>query len=717
MRLPKLLLAAFAVTVFLGSPLYFYKTDVLAAGTGSTVIDDTALLPGQWVADKEVTFTGKLAARSRDVLNWVIRNYEWSEVGTGNANPFTDIWVRISTIVYTLLFLFILAAAFLIIITRGESITVRRFIPRFVFVLILVYLSFAIVQFIFFVTDLTQGFFLRKVGSNDFIQAEDLLNISWDYQKFKGLRRLSEVGEYDESAIVSLILTKLTAATYFAVFIILTIRKVILWFFLVVSPVFPLLLFFSPIRNTAKIWIGEFFRWVLYAPLFAIFLAGLVQLWSKSVNGVPLALDTSKAGSVPDIVYPTSINILLAGPNQTLSAANSLNLPDTFILYVVALLMIWMVIVIPFILLKIFLDYLNSVSLQDNNVVRYLMNVARPSHPPAPAPPHVTVSPKPTFPPTPSPIKPPGFGFAGMARELPRFTDKPMFIGNYQDKDVIVEALKSANLSIPTIRDISRLEAAMLSSNSITKEQVNKLNESLKRIGGTSKITNQVEKEQFIKIKEKLAQESGAGNAVASSIIEATKMPFSARIPAVNSVQNVNLDDYEEIKKTWEENYKTLEPPADVDGSPRTRKEWLQDEVTRIPKAIELLLSKTQEEENQGKQMVSSILPFLLLGGFSKAEVVAYLKAKLEAAKVELAQIEKEEGEEYVTIEAKKKEEPKTMTLEAEVPKETEDPAGKKESEKNLLGEEAPKYMPDKDKEEPVETVKMGDRDDNKNNP
>lgn len=154
---------------------------------------------------------------------------------------------------------------------------------------------------------------------------------------------------------------------------ILLVRKIILWFFIIISPVFPLLLFYKPIRNTAKIWIGEFFRWLLYAPLFAIFLHGLVVVWQK---GIPLYFPQIAQGlpQAGEVVYPTAINILLGGPGQAISMTNSVNLSNTFALYVVALLMLWVVILLPFLLLKIFLDYLATLSLDGNVLFKQFAN-------------------------------------------------------------------------------------------------------------------------------------------------------------------------------------------------------------------------------------------------------------------------------------------------------------------------------------------------------
>ncbi len=85
---------------------------------------------------------------------------------------------------------------------------------------------------------------------------------------------------------------------------------------------------------------------------------------------IPLGFDFSKIGQVAgtDVIYPTAINILLGGPGQELGISNSVNLRDTFALYVVALLMLWVVILLPFLLLQIFLDYMSGLSLSGNPV-------------------------------------------------------------------------------------------------------------------------------------------------------------------------------------------------------------------------------------------------------------------------------------------------------------------------------------------------------------
>lgn len=630
-----------------------------------------------WVVDKDVTFAGKVAARSNDLLNWVISNYKWASIDPAKVNPFNAIWISIRNITYILLAFFILAGAVLMIVTRGRSITVRRFIPRFILTAVLIFFSFSIVNTLYFFTDIIQGFFFRIEGR--FINSGDLLNVAFDYKDFVGYR-LPDTSN-DESVFMSLLMVKLTAITYYAMFIILIVRKVILWFFIVVSPIFPLLLLFSPLRNSAKIWVGEFFRWLLYAPLFAILLSGLVALWK-----IYIPLDLTHNGEAK---YPTAISILLGGPKQSVSLENSLNSTDTFIQYVVALLMLWMVMIIPFLLLKIFLDYFHNYSLTESNIVKYLAQTSSP----------ILSKYGLTRGPTPGTGPQPSNGSTGLAKSLPIFTHSAINelqrnmeetnarnqsmidtslqstfsqnlagnvnVGSINVPEVNADLLNLSNLSLPSMRDISRYEGALLSGRGYGKDEANKIYEALNRLSGKSPITTPAERERFTAIREKIVKESQSGNSVANSILAASMAGGDTPLPEKNSVQQVNLDDYEEVKNIWQENYRKIDPPAGPDGNPRDRKSWLKEEVKKIPEVIDLLLSPDPQKQKEGKERVSKILPFLLLGGFSKEEIVAYLKAKLEAAKVVLNELLQVEGQaEEVEVTKTKQEKPKVMQVE-----------------------------------------------------
>jgi hypothetical protein len=686
----------------------------------------------KWVTDQEVTFVGKTAARANDFLNWSLRNYNWMDFSQGQSNPILKFWAYVMARVYAVIAVVVLAAAFVIIITRGKNLTIMKFIPRFVFIMVLIIMTYPILRFLYQVTDISQGWFLRldepnnvqtcpgPPGSQDYISSCNLLYLGFDYQSFIGFRKVGI--QNDESAFISLLLVRLTAITYYVMTGLLLVRKIILWFFIIVSPIFPLLLFFSPVRNTAKIWIGEFFRWLLYAPLFALFLRGLVIMWR---DRIPLAFDFTQVGTT---VYPTAINILLAGPKQQIALNNSVNLTDTFALYVVALLMLWVVILLPFLLLQIFLDYLNSISFENNNMVKNIMNrsygiLGRGGFPP------------PGSPPPPGKNQP-----AGLARALP-FMEKrestviktPAYVPA-QVKANVAETSKVmniVNLSVPKMRDIARYESSLISRDTTRTSEVNKMSSTLEKISNPSKITNTIERSQFNQVREKLVAGKQKGDPLATSILNAsnvvnnnntsnisnvshiagqnvtkvtgrsgeqgmagvsgkpgevgkqgvagapgqagpvTKLSNIAQVnlPAVNKVQQVSLEEYEEVKKMWQENYQNIEPPKNINGEPMDRATWIKNDMDKINQAITLLSSIDPQKVNQGMEMVSNILPFLLIGGFSKSEVIAYLKAKLEAGKSVVAEGTKKQEEEDTLLdrETKAQETPKELSQQQEV--------------------------------------------------
>lgn len=807
------------------------ETVQIAEGPGTPVLDDVET-DGRWVPDSNVTFVGKTASRSGDFLDLTLRNYDWACVTrdpqtnlcNNSDNPLVGFWTTIRNIIYAILIAVVLIAAFVMIATRGRSLTITRFIPRFILIIILITLSFSLVQFLYQMSDIVQGFFLR-VGEGDLrhiISTRDLIFIGFDYQNFTGLRLPGP--ENDESAFMTLLLVRLTAITYYVMTGILIVRKIILWFFIVLSPVFPLLLFFRPVRNTGKIWIGEFFRWLLYGPLFAIFLNGLVVLWSSS-KGIPLGFNFANVGTeqAPNAIYPTAVNILIGGPGQTISYYNSANLQDTFALYVVALIMLWVVIILPFILLKIFLDAAGGISLQNNQAFKRVWN---------------KVSPSPVLPPAPG--SPPPQGGAGLALKIPFFTGSAKTVVTpgeaYRGRGMArqiptyssvsksttvnrsipaiaripenARILQLANLSIPKLTDIARFEKTIVTRDTSKISEVNRMTTSLSRISNPNVISSTTERERYQQVKQELVKERQKGNVLASSILNAANVtnsisqsrmgmhtsvnqgnisnisniyntqgdqstshnmssvlnasstssnsnisnalknfnakneanesktsnvfnnsdisnasntssvsnvsnasnaanisnssnvsnasnisnasvsnsetnnsaginkeskeiketvmsntvsggaprigittPSSVHLPAVNKVQEVSIEDYEEVKKMWLDTYSSSNPPTDLNGGKETREEWINNDINNINQAITLLNSVDPIRVNEGMDMVSNILPFLMVGGFSKSEVIAYLKAKLEAAKQVLSMGDKKSSDEDTMVE------------------------------------------------------------------
>lgn len=518
----KILSLFFALTLLLSgfSTLAHAQTSPTATPTPATipVTVGTQQLPseGAWIIDPEVTTVGKNASRSGMLLDWTLRDYKWSSDTSYTNNPLTPFWLIIQRIVYSLFLFVILVTAFILIVTRGKSLSAKRFLPRFLLVVLLVTFSFSLVQFLYQIIDIFQGFFLKN-PKGSIISSHDLLYIGFDYRTFQGLRIFGE--SYNESAFISLLLVKLTSFTYYVMAILLIFRKIILWFLIIISPVFPILLLFYPLRNTAKIWIGEFFRWLLYAPLFAIFLSGLVRLWS---SGLPLVFSSVGVGNESSSIYPTSVNILLGGPGQHIGINNSVNLPDTFALYLVALLMLWAVIILPFILLQIFLDYMMALNNRDNPFMKQIFTMLNsrlnnPVIPPAPTPPvgagqarSLPFAKRFSIP-----------NVTGQAREIPRGTAQTINRPTLIQRNNQTEISQLTNLAIPTMRDIARLETTKLSHDVRTQQEIERTRQSLINIANPASVSSVTERERVKMIHDRLVTAGQKGSQVATTILNA----------------------------------------------------------------------------------------------------------------------------------------------------------------------------------------------------
>lgn len=499
----------------------------IATPSGTPALQSESALPpeGAWIIDPEVTRIGKNASRSGQLLDWTLRDYQWASTSAQQLNnsPLASFWLVIQRIVYALFFVVILITAFVLIVTRGRSLSAKRFLPRFFLAVVLVTFSFSLIQFIYQLTDIIQGFFLKNT-QGEIISSKDLLYIGFNYPEFQGLRRFGL--RFEESAFMSLILVKFTAFTYYVMALLLIFRKILLWFFIVLSPLFPILLLFYPLRNTAKIWIGEFFRWVLYAPLFAIFLSGLVKLWNA---GLPLVFNFSGVAE-GESVYPTAVNILLGGPGQRIGINNSVNLPDTFALYVVALIMLWAVILLPFILLQIFLDHMLAFNYQQSPVVKQLLALMnnRLIPPPKPLIPQNPVGPTSSSGiarnvPYARRFELPRRSTSGLAREIStsllqqQSVTRP--VTTSISNETVVRNLTS--LSIPTMRDIARFETTKLAKDSKAIREIFRVQQILRQIANPLSTSSKTDRDRMQLVRERLRIEGQRGNPVANHILTA----------------------------------------------------------------------------------------------------------------------------------------------------------------------------------------------------
>ena len=689
----------------------------------STGVSDNNTLNG-WVQDKDVTFAGQSVLRASSLLNWVLTNYQWSNISTNlqkNKNediPLRNIFLQVQSVIYALLSLMILIGAFVIIFTRGQNLTLKKFALKFALVTALVFLSFAIVSGIYVIFDIFQSFFLR-VDTPQAITAKSLLNVApeFNYTNFIGLRQADIY--FEEAVFTSTLLVKLTAITYYTMFVILITRKIIMWFFIVASPIFPLLLLFSPLRGTAKVWIGQFFYWVLYGPLFAIFLFALVSLW-QSVIPLNLAVTSCQGGGsqspTDPTKFPSGTNIMLGGPCQKVDFDNNLSTPDTFIQFIVALVMLWVVIFLPFVFLKVFLNYFqNLTTSSESGLVKSFIRASSPlikkyrqatesssNESISQSKSYKSADNLPTFKHSPveemqsslsslststqdnltstifkhSPLdyikvgpqisqpfqnqtnqndlttpkttdlaldslsaKPVTFGGSVSDRreEISRLTSKAKSgitpaVG-FNPTQTETKILNQTNLPIPTLSKIAEYETASISESHPLKEEMLSINNTLGKIAGKDHNMSSSEKERYGEIKTMLVSNIPLSSHISANILEATKSADQANLPETNQIQVVSQEEYEKVKKTWKEHYTKLTPPKNPDGTPQERQNWIYGDMIKIQTAIDLLSSKDPEYIKKGKEMVSKILPLILLGGFSQTELISYLKAKLEVAR------------------------------------------------------------------------------------
>ena len=359
----QVLLFFFTKTLFF---LLFYVGIFLFSFQPIYAADDqqaVATASSGWTKDSTVTFLGRGANRAESFMDWTFTNYKWNY----SDGPLTNSWKAIRNIVYTMSILAVLVAGFLIIIKGSQNISVVVFIKEFIIALLLVTFSFALAHLFFQMADIFQLFFFQTAGTNGgIVTGKDIINISFS-QDFIGYRRTGV--DYDESAFISLLLVQLSTITFYVIGSLLTVRKIILWFFLISSPLYPILLIYKPIKNTGKVWLQELLRWLLYGPLFALFLAAVVIIWKSNLLILPFNFGSSET------TYPTAISILLGGPGQTLSFTNSINYNDTFMQYIVALLMLWVAILMPFILLQIILGFLVKHEFGTNPINGFINNI------------------------------------------------------------------------------------------------------------------------------------------------------------------------------------------------------------------------------------------------------------------------------------------------------------------------------------------------------
>jgi len=416
-----------------------------------------------WVSDPDVTALGKAGERSRQFLYWTLTHRSIDD------HPvLLSVWSFVKNIVY--FFLLIIAALFGLGIIIGQrtnfnlKIEVWPLILKILLLLLYVTFSARIVLLIIQLSDTMMLFFIERLGVKNlfnifFLSAQGgsvILDSETAYKTFKGCSNLNV--ELLDSVKTSKFLVHFTNMTYYMVGIMFILRKVILWLLLFVSPFLALLMPFVFIRNAGWIWIGVFFQWVFYGPLFGLFLGGLAAIWG-SPSHIPYNFDFSRANKMEGFIFPTTINILYGGPAQKLELLNSANYADTFAEYIIALVMLWAVTIFPWWLLRIFRDYCCDGIYATKNILLSMYDQMRANQSP--------------FGTGPVPVPAPGGLSTGSARSLPKeeITRSVTKLETTEEirKTKTEDISRSLSLSATKLTDIARFETNKQSKETVTK--------------------------------------------------------------------------------------------------------------------------------------------------------------------------------------------------------------------------------------------------------
>lgn len=753
-------------------------------GTGETCVTDFATFKQDptinhlWVEDAEITSQGKADDRARQFIYWVVTN------GSIDNHPvLLKIWSTVRNVSY---FFVIIVAAIMgvgMIITQrsnfNTNIKVWPSVMKILIILLFITFSASLVITIIQLSDILMKFFIENLGG------KDLFNIYFasisqekNYLDFVGCRDLNI--RVQEAYKAEMVILKLTNVSYYVMGGMLILRKVLLWFLLFVSPFLALLMPFVFIRNIGWIWIGVFFQWVFYGPLFALFLGSLASIWKA---GIPFVFDFSRVGSTEGYIFPTAINILYGGPAQRLAILNNGNYVDTFAEYVITLIMLWAVTFFPWWLLRIFRDYCCEGIVAMKNILMSMYDQQR-STPPTP--------PGPT--PTPTTI--------GTALNIPREVEIPIKVKLETVEEIkrakTEEISRSLNMTASKLTEIAHFETnkqtnetvrknlnflqnptqatttsdrqkymtlrtelynralkndqlarGILSSISTSKvEQTERRQEILRTIPQMVPVTHVVsmrvkmpqesvksvtaslaadinvvntvaqktqvqaarvktvltalhqnidqsptqvakkvaelsgiKKEDVVKIVENLPQAVKEHKEVVQSVVESVTQPEKNIEKTVSIPPSISLEDYEQVKKMWKQQYDKGEVP--VAENIKTRDQWVEQDIVFITNTLNKLLSPNDELRQQGLDDIGYILPIFLVNNLKGEELIVYLKAKLEAAKSVQEEKQKEKEieerlkskteEEFVEVaKPKEKEQAREMKMEEkmEIPNE-----------------------------------------------
>ncbi len=200
---------------------------------------------------------------------------------------------------------------------------------------------------------------------------------------------------------------------------------------------------------------------------------------------------------------------------------------------------------------------------------------------------------------------------------------------------------------------------------------------------------------------EKVAQEEGMEPQQVSDVMqkqmEVASEPEKHIEKTISIPQSISLEDYEEVKDMWTKHYEEGEVP--VTETIKTRKDWVEQEIVYITNTLNKILSPDERIQQEGLDELGYLLPIFLINNLKGEELIVYLKAKLEAAKMIQKILEREES-----VKEKMQKEQEEDEVFVDVPQKEEE---QKEMHMNLEEEQTPQSIEDRVKavQEKLESV------------
>lgn len=450
-----------------------------------------------WAVDPQITSQGKTDERARQFIYWAVNRSSVDE------HPvLKSIWSFSRNIVIFIIILVVAVSGIGFIIGQRANFDFKIKIWPLIFRIasLLLYVSFsaAIVLFLIQISEILMKFFIEKLGG------QDLFNIYFagtsvekNYTDFIGCRDLNF--KVQESIETSLFLLKLTNIIYYIVGGMLILRKIILWFLLFISPFLAIFVPFVFIRNIGWIWIGVFFQWLFYGPIFALFLGALAKIWR---TGIPFPFDFSRTNQLAGYIYPTGMNIVYGGPAQIaaqqIGALNSGNYVDTFTEYVISLIMLLAVALFPWWLLRIFRDYCCDGIYATKNILMSIYDSLRggptPTPPPTPQSPTATIS---------------------TALKMPKKVEIPVKV----HLETIEEIRKTKTEDISRSLNISTKKLTDIASFETNKQVQQTVKRNIEYLANPTKAKTPSERQRFMNIRTELFNRAVKRDPLAQSIL------------------------------------------------------------------------------------------------------------------------------------------------------------------------------------------------------